>query len=173
MSDRSELAAEREALTTEEYVLRRYQSALDYYWKTSRYNKRAYKTSRYLTVILGAVVTLMASLSSANLIQGSPFWAPLFAIATPILAALLAMVGGITQSFQWDAAWQEMVLAAERLEKEYDRLRVTSADARDPAAELDRLNDLVLAESRNFFERILGRGKPPGAEVEQTSVSRG
>ena len=47
----------------DEFVENRYTEAIAYYWKTSRNNKRAYKLTRSLTVILGAMVTLVASLS--------------------------------------------------------------------------------------------------------------
>lgn len=142
------------------YILNRYGGAIDYYWKASRYNKRAYKLTRYLTVILGAVVTLVASISSAEFVEEWG-WATPLAILTPVLAALLAIVGGFSQSFQWGAAWQEMVLIAERLEKERDRIQVTLAEHIDAQQELEHLNELVIAESRGFFGRIVGRVTAP------------
>jgi hypothetical protein len=142
-----------------EFLLNRYENRIQYYWRASRHNKRAYKTSRFLTIILGAVVTLAASLSSAEFIKSSA-WSVVFAVMTPVLAALLAIAGGLSQSFQWGAAWSEMVLTAEQLEKERDRLTVTPAADIDAAKELGLLNDLVVAESRNFFQRILGTQRP-------------
>jgi hypothetical protein len=142
-----------------EFLLKRYEDRIEYYWRSSRHNKRAYKTSRFLTIILGAVVTLAASISSAEFIKSSA-WSVVFAVMTPVLAALLAIAGGLSQSFQWGAAWSEMVLTAEQLEKERDRLTVTPAADIDAAKELGFLNDLVVAESRNFFQRILGTQKP-------------
>jgi len=44
-------------------LLDRYQERIQYYSNASQNNKRAYKTARYLTVVLGALVTLLASLS--------------------------------------------------------------------------------------------------------------
>jgi hypothetical protein len=144
---------------TKKFLLNRYEDRIGYYWRSSRHNKRAYKTSRFLTIILGAIVTLVASISSAEFVKSSGL-SVLFAVMTPVLAALLAIAGGLSQSFQWGAAWSEMVLTAELLEKERDRLTVTPAAEIDAAKELDVLNDLVVAESRNFFQRILGTQKP-------------
>jgi hypothetical protein len=47
-----------------------------------------------------------------------------------------------------------MVLTAEKIERERDRIIVTSSD---PAADLALLHSLVLRESEGFFTRILGR----------------
>ena len=69
-------------------MLDRYQERIQYYSKASRDNKRAYKTARYLTVVLGALVTLLSSLSSAYFIRGTwletgfdiltPSWRPVW-----------------------------------------------------------------------------------------------
>jgi hypothetical protein len=134
-----------------QYVLERYDQSIRYYWRASNATKRWYKWTRYLTVVLGATVTLLASLSSSELVTGS--WVTSIGLVTPVGAAILTVVGGLSQSFQWGAAWQEMVLTAERLERERDRILVTESD---PAQDLDILNRLVLAESRGFFTRILG-----------------
>jgi hypothetical protein len=134
-----------------QYVLARYEKAITYYWRVSMANKRWYKWTRYLTVVLGALVTLLASLSSSQLMTG--WWVTSVGLMTPIGAAVLTIVGGLSQTFQWGAAWQEMVLTAERLERERDRIMVTESDA---VQDLDVLNRLVLEESRGFFTRILG-----------------
>ncbi|MEJ2154127.1 MAG: DUF4231 domain-containing protein [Desulfobacteraceae bacterium] len=143
----------------DDYVLTRYCTAIEYYWKASRHNKRAYKTTRSLVVILGASVTLAASLSSSNLIASSPIWDTTLAIAAPVMAAILTIVGGFSQSFHWGATWRDMVLNAERLERELDRIRVLKADDRDQAKELATLNALIIEESETFFQRILGGSK--------------
>lgn len=151
---------------TRAYVLKRYEDAIRYYWKASAFNKRWYKWTRYMTVVLGATVTLLASISSSTMIAEG--WKTSLAIGTPILAAVLTIVGGLTQTFQWGAAWQEMVLTAERLEKERDRIIVGRTE---PAHDLETLNGLVLQESTGFFTRILGSvptssqrgGNPAGA----------
>jgi hypothetical protein len=134
-----------------DYVLKRYDEAIRYYWKASALNRRLYKWTRYLVVVFGAVVTLLASLSSSSIVTGG--WGLAVDIATPLVAAVLTIIGGLSQSFQWGAAWQEMVLTAERLERERDRILVARSD---PAADLDTLNELVLRESEGFFTRILG-----------------
>ena len=138
-----------------EYVLKRYDAAIGYYWKASALNRRLYKWTRYLVVVFGATVTLLASLSSSSMVIGG--WDTAVAIATPLLAAILTIIGGLSQSFQWGAAWQEMVLTAERLEKERDRIVVSGSD---PAEDLEILNTLVLKESEGFFTRILGSVQP-------------
>lgn len=143
-----------------EYVLRRYEERIAYYWKTSRHNKRLYKTTRYLTVVLGALVTLTSSLAAADFIKSSQALSVGFAVATPLMAAVLAMVGGVTQAFQWGAAWSDGVITAHRLERERNRIAVATPGAIDAAKELKRLDDLVLAETEGFFARLFGSGGP-------------
>jgi hypothetical protein len=150
----------------DEYVIKRYEDAIKYYWRSSKLNKRAYKLTRSLTVILGATVTLVASLSSAKFIASSAGWTISFAIATPVLAAVLTIVGGFSQAFHWGAAWNDMVLYAERLEKERDRFMVTDSKDREPAKEVAILGDLVLEETRDFFQRVIG-GEKAGKEEPQ------
>ena len=145
--------------TMYEHVGKRYDEAIAYYWKASRSNKRTYKVTRILTLVFGAVVTLASSLSSASFISGSAFWGRAFAIGTPLLAAALAFLGGFSQTFQWGAAWQDMVLTAERLQKERDRFMVTKPEDLNLPEEMSLLNDFVIEESQGFFERILGRAK--------------
>ena len=136
-------------------LLDRYQERIQYYSKASQNNKRAYKTARYLTVVLGALVTLLASLSSAYFVRGT--WLETgFAILTPLLAAGLAIVGGFSQNFQWGAAWSDMRIAAERLETERDRISVTPPDQIDAVRELALLDAMVLDETRGFF-RLVGQ----------------
>ena len=80
----------------------------------------------------------------------------IFAVGTPVLAATLATIGGVSQTFLWGAAWQDMVITATRLEKEYDRLRVTPADQRNYVEEMEAMNGYVLVETQGFFERLFG-----------------
>ena len=53
------------------FIIKRYEKAMGYYWAASKKNRRWYKVTRSLTVIFGALVTLVASLSSSEIIQGS------------------------------------------------------------------------------------------------------
>ena len=152
-----------------DYVLKRYEDAIAYYWNASRNNKRWYKWTRYLTVILGAVVTRLASLSSSELITGG--WKTIVGITAPIVAAALTIATGLLSTFQWGAAWQEMVLTAERLEQERDRIIVTPAS--DPAVDLAVLNKLVLNESSGFFGRIIGSGQRAAAQSEAEAAGSG
>ncbi len=140
-----------------DFVLEQYRKRIDYYWKTSRANKNGYKYSRYLTILLGSVVTLITALAASEQIKSWELQAT-FQILAPVLAAILTIVGGFAQSFHWGSAWREMVLTALRLEQEYDRLRVLPDDQRDPVAEIERLYELVLTEGQSFFERLVGVG---------------
>ena len=134
-----------------DFVLERYEKSIQYYWKASRMNRRLYKWTRYLVVVLGAIVTLLASLSASEAVVAQ--WGRAITVTTPVLAALLTIIGGLSQSFQWGAAWQEMVLTAERLERERDRIVVTRGD---PPTDIEKLHEMVLKESEGFFARILG-----------------
>jgi len=149
-----------DATQAQQIVLQRYKESIEFYWRSSRRNKRGYKITRYLTVLLGSLVTLISSLSAADFIKSSSAWALSFSILTPVFAAILAIVGGFSQSFQWGPTWREMVLAAEELTKERDRINLTPAEKLDPLEELSRLDDLVLQETRGFFERIFGTSEP-------------
>ena len=136
-------------------LLERYRERIEYYSKASQNNKRAYQTARYLTVVLGALVTLLASLSSAYFVRGT--WMETgFDILTPLLAAGLVIVGGFSQNFQWGAAWSEMRIAVERLEAERDRISVTPPGQIDAVREMALLNAMVLEETRGFFQRLFG-----------------
>jgi len=139
-------------------VLKRYDEKIAYYWKSSQSNKRSYKATRYLLIVLGAIVTLVSSLAAANFVKG--WLATTFAIFTPVLAASMAIVSGVSQAFQWGAAWSDMVITASRLEKERDRIAVTPAAMLNPVNELALLDDMVLAETEGFFQRLFGSGGP-------------
>ena len=137
-------------------VENRYKEAINYYWKASQTNKQTYKITRILTVVLGALVTLVASLASSEFITDDGFWNPVFSLGTPIIAFLLTVIAGFSQSFQWGSAWQNMVLTAQRLEKERDRFLVTEPSERNPHQEMEMLNEFIISESKNFFDRMLG-----------------
>lgn len=134
----------------------RYQKAINYYWVASKTNKRWYKITRSLTVIFGALVTLVASLASSKIIEGSSFIETTFALGTPVLAAVLTIIAGFSQSFQWGSTWQNMVLTAQLLQKEYDKYLVTPENERNYIEETDKVNSFVITESEGFFERMLG-----------------
>lgn len=139
----------------DQYVLKKYNDQINYYWKVSSINKHAYKRFRAWTIILGALVTLISSLSAAEFIQAVNGLRIVFAIATPIFAATLAIMSGMSQNFHWGATWRDMVLNASRLEKERDRYLATKPENRDLACELDLLNSIVIEETQNFFQRVL------------------
>ncbi len=149
----------------DKYIQNRYETAIDYYWAASRSNKRWYKITRSLTAIFGALVTLVASLSSSELIKGSVV-TTLFSLGTPILAASLTIIAGFSQSFQWGSTWQNMVLTAQLLKKEYDNYLVTPPNERDYQNESEKLNTFVITETEGFFERMLGGAMPSRKRAE-------
>ena len=155
-----------EKVEMDKHINSRYVDAINYYWNASKNNKKWYKLTRSFTVILGALVTLIASLSSSNLIESTVF-KDYFVIGTPIIAACLTIIAGFSQSFQWGSVWQNMVLTAQLLQKEYDRYLVTVPAERDLAKEADILNKFLLKETESFFERMLGVGKAIGEESLQ------
>ena len=144
---------------THEFVEKRYQDVIRFYWRAAKYNRRYYKATRALILILGALVTLSSSVAATKALADYPYWSVVFGVGTPVMAALLSILGGFAQNFQFGAAWQNMVLTAERLQKEYDRFRVTKPEDRKLAAELETLNGLVLDETKTFFDRLLGSGE--------------
>ena len=160
-----DLKAEEQVLVVDEkYILNRYKGSINYYWGASAANKNNYKRSRSLTIILGALVTLVSSIASATFIVSNDILNTIFAIATPIIAALLTIISGFAQSFHWGATWRDMLLNAERLEKERDRFLATKPEERDYKGELELLNSLVIEESRSFFQRVLDSEVKPKAE---------
>ena len=139
-------------------VLDRYEKSIAYYWNSSKSNKRSYKGTRFSLIGLGALVTLISSLSSASFVK--PPFITVLAVLTPVLAATLAIVSGVSQAFQWGAAWSDAVITATRLERERDRVAVTPPEQFDPVKEMAVLDDLVLAETQGFFQRLFGSGGP-------------
>jgi hypothetical protein len=150
-------------------ILKKYQDKIDYYWKASRDNKNFYKRSRACIIIFGSVVTLMSSLSSASFIQETEGLKIVFSVLTPVLAALLTIIGGFAQNFHWGAAWRDMVINAERLEKAHDLFLATKPEARDNKKELIVMHDLIIKETHNFFQRVLENEIKP-KEQEDTEA---
>jgi len=150
----------------DDYVLSQYNNKINYYWAASRSNKNAYKSYRTWTIILGSLVTLISSVSAAELIQ-VPVVKLTLSIMTPILAASLTMVSGLGQNFRWGSTWRDMLIGATRLERERDRFLATSPDKRNLEKELDILNSIVLEETREFFQRILDNEVKPNGRIEQ------
>jgi len=97
-------------------------------------------------------VTLVASLSSANTFKG--ILGSTMTVLTPLLAAFMAIVSGISQAFQWGAAWSDQVITATRLERERDRIAVTPASQLDPVKEMQTLDDAILSETQEWFSQI-------------------
>ena len=148
----------------DQYVLDKYNSKISYYWGASRNNKNSYKQYRAWTVILGALVTLVSSISAAEFVQKPEWLRVTFAVATPIIAATLTVINGLGQNFHWGATWRDMVINGTRLEKERDRFLATKPEDRDLVKELDRLNTIVLDETRNFFQRVMDSEVKPSKD---------
>ena len=148
-------------------VLERYQNAIDYYWSASRHNKASYKRSRLSIIILGSLVTLISSFSTAAFIEGNQVLKISFAIITPLLAALMTIIGGIAQSFHWGAAWRDMVVNAQRLTKARDLFLATKPENRDFRKELDTMHNMVLKETKSFFQRVIDSEVKPREKDEE------
>lgn len=153
----------------DKYVHQAYNKQIDWYWKASTANKTSYKRYRFWTVVLGALVTLIASLATTETITNTPIVNTFFTIATPILAAILTIINTMSQNFQWGATWRDMVINASRLQKEKNRFLATKAEERDHKKELNRINNIVLEETQAFFRRILDTEAVPTdtADIEE------
>lgn len=161
------------ALVLDSYIQDRYKKSISYYWAASKSNKNWYKITRSFTVIFGALVTLVASLSSSEVIKDYAAVKSAFSQGTPILAASLTIIAGFSQSFQWGSTWQNMILTAQHLQKEYDKYLVTPPSERNYLAESDKVNSFVISETEGFFARMLGGAMPGPARPGQPKVAVG
>lgn len=150
-----------------QYVKDRYESALKYYRSSGAYNRRAYKSFRILTVVLGSLVTLVAAMAQSDIFPESSIWSSILPVATPILAAIMTILAGLAQSFQWGSGWQNMTLAGQRMQQEYDRYLATPPELRDHSSELDLLNSFMVSESESFFERLLGGSQQATSKLQK------
>jgi len=139
----------------DKYVHQAYEKQIDWYWKASGANKKSYKMYRFWTIVLGALVTLIASLSTTELITSNQIVGSIFTIATPILAATLTIINTLSQNFQWGATWRDMVVNATRLQREKSRFLATDVKDRKHKRELVLIETIVLEETEAFFRRIL------------------
>ena len=137
------------------YVHQAYEKQIDWYWSASSVNKKSYKRYRFWTIVLGALVTLIASLSTTKLISSNEIIGSIFTIATPVLAATLTIINTLSQNFQWGATWRDMVVNATRLQREKNRFLATDVKDRKHKKELVLIENIVLEETESFFRRIL------------------
>lgn len=137
------------------YVHIAYESAIGYYRRASRSNKFNYKSYRFLTIFLGAFVTLISSLAATAYVESIPWLDTTFDFAVPIIAATLTIITGLSQSFQWGSTWRDMMVNKQRLEGERDRFLATDPEKRNYRKELAILNGIILEETQSFFQRVL------------------
>jgi hypothetical protein len=153
----------------DQYVHQAYDKQIDWYWEASSKNKKSFKQFRTWTVVLGALVTLIASLSTTKVISDIPIVAPFFTLLTPVLAATLTIINSLSQNFQWGATWRDMVVSATRLQKEKNRFLATPPKQRKHKEELVLLNEIILDETEAFFQRILDSNVIP-TEINNKQV---
>ena len=72
-------------------------------------------------------------------------------IITPLLAALLAIIGGFAQSFHWGAAWRDLVMNYQKLEKGRDLFLAIKPAERDLKNELDIMHGMVIKGNQRVF----------------------
>lgn len=138
------------------YVHQAYESAINYYRHAGKVTKRSYKIFRFLTIFLGALVTLISSLAATKYVESwPPEWQTAIVIATPVIAATLSIITGLSQSFQWGSTWRDISIHAQKITAERDRFLATDFASRNHAQELETLNKLLMQETESFFQRIL------------------
>lgn len=137
------------------YVHAAYERAIGYYRNASRSNKFYYKSYRFLTILLGAIVTLTSSLAATAFVESIPWLDTMLDFAVPIIAAFLTIITGLSQNFQWGSAWRNMMVNKQRLEGERDRFLATEPQKRNYRRELSVLNSIILDETQSFFQRVL------------------
>ncbi len=98
---------------------------------------------------------MLSSISSAAFTEESKGLKILFSILTPVLAAALTVIGGFVQNFHWGATWRDMVVSAMNLEKARDLFLATKPEDRELRMELDNIHNLVIQETKSFFQRVL------------------
>lgn len=154
-------AADGKIRNMDKYVYDAYKNQIDYYWRKASYNKKSYKNFRFLTIFLGALVTLVASLTTSSIIASNEWVRGVFTIGTPVIAAALTIINSLSQNFQWGATWRDMSMSGQRLEKELDRFLATPVEKRNYRRELEVMNDIVLQETHSFFQRVLNSEMTP------------
>jgi hypothetical protein len=73
---------------------------------------------------------------------------------------MLTIIAGFSQSFQWGSTWQNMVITAQELQREFDKYLVTPEEKKNYLEEAEKLNSYVIRESQGFFEKMLGSALP-------------
>ena len=155
MAENTDLKLDGKIDDKDAYVHTAYEDAIGYYRKASWSNKFSYKSYRFLTILLGSLVTLISYLAATAYVESIPWLDTIFDFAVPIIAATLTIITGLSQSFQWGSAWRNMMVNKQRLEGERDRFLATDPEKRNYRKELSVLNSIILEETQSFFERVL------------------
>lgn len=107
------------------------------YSRGATYNRLAYQVSRVATLLLAATVTVLAAIEAPAALSAS-------------LAALIVVIEGMQQLFQWHANWLSYRVSAETLRRHAFAYAARTApyDAGDRADRLaSTLGDLVEREN--------------------------
>jgi hypothetical protein len=140
----------------DDYVVLRFKEKIDWYWKNAKYNKFWYKFLRGFIIIVGTLVTLVTTLLAAGNDEYVIFIPRNYLIfSAPILAALLTLLNTFSQNYRYGAAWKDMILNAEKLEKELDKYLLDSDRNSRKNNYLEQLHKYVIEETESFFERVL------------------
>jgi len=137
------------------YILRTYRENIDLSWRNAASSKRTYYLNRIMPILLGGILTFATTISSTQYISANETLKAIFAIATPLLAVALTVTNELTKINKPAESWRDMVVFAEKLEKERDRFLATKPGKRNHKKELDKIRSLVIRESRTFFRRTL------------------
>jgi hypothetical protein len=140
-----------------EYVSKSYDERAEYYLHEMEQHKKRHDSARTWIIILGAIVTLISSLTTAEFITNTQYLSAIFTIATPILAAAWTILSGLSQSFQWGETWGDMSIYAPLIQKERDRFLTTPPQMRNNQKELEILNELLLNLNQRVTSRLLNR----------------
>ncbi len=134
----------------DEHILKLYEDTISYYWQAAHSNEQKYRLSQSGTIILGALVTLSASLSAAEIVTSIPWLKTALTIATPVLAAILTIILAVGQQMGWDTAWRNAIANAERLENQRGEFLATDPAERNHKRELARFQKVTLDEAQAF-----------------------
>ena len=140
---------------TLEYIIKKYDSNILYYWSSARSNKNLFKSTRRWPITLGALISLLTTLSLASFIEEVEYIRIFFAVVIVMLATMQSYFNEVSRNQNWGESWQKMTIAALKLEKEKDRLLSSEPSSINIQAELMILHNLLINETETFFKKAL------------------